>query len=113
MNYSVKILRMQFITFFYSVFHKMPHLLVQCLSRTIHKIVKVGENRFDIISHLVTRAAFFASGKMEIFAISDPFIDLNFMFCMFQYDSTYGKFNGTVEAENGKIVINMKAITFF
>lgn len=104
---------MQFITLCYSVFHKKPHLLVQCPSRTVYKIVKVGVNRFDIIWHLVTRTAFFTSGKMEIFAISDPFIDLSFMFCMFQYDSTYGKFNGTVKAENGKIVINMKAITFF
>lgn len=32
---------------------------------------------------------------------------------MFQNNSTYGKFNGTVNAENGKLVIHRKAITNF
>ena len=41
-------------------------------------MVKVGVNRFGCIRHLVTRADF-NSGKMDIFTISDPFIDLNYM----------------------------------
>ncbi|TKC48447.1 hypothetical protein EI555_008569 [Monodon monoceros] len=75
-------------------------------------MVKVGANGFGHIRHLVTRAAF-NSGKVDIGAINDPFIDLHYMVYMFQYDSIHGKFHGTVKAENGKLVVNGKAITIF
>ncbi|XP_023559477.1 glyceraldehyde-3-phosphate dehydrogenase isoform X3 [Octodon degus] len=75
-------------------------------------MVKVGVNGFGRIGRLVTRAAIL-SGKVEVVAINDPFIDLNYMVYMFQYDSTHGRFNGTVKAENGKLSINGKAITIF
>jgi glyceraldehyde 3-phosphate dehydrogenase len=77
-------------------------------------MVKVGVNRFGRIGRLVTRAAFYSAlGKVKIVAINDPFIDLNYMIYLFQYDSTHGKFNSTVQAENGKLVINGKPITIF
>nr|XP_039321049.1 LOW QUALITY PROTEIN: glyceraldehyde-3-phosphate dehydrogenase-like [Saimiri boliviensis boliviensis] len=72
--------------------------------------VKVRVNGFGRIGRLVTRAAF-NSGKVDIVAINDPFIDLNHMVYMFQYDSTHGKFHGTIKAENGKLVINGNPIT--
>ncbi|XP_032609165.1 glyceraldehyde-3-phosphate dehydrogenase-like [Hylobates moloch] len=74
--------------------------------------VKVGVNAFGRIGHLVTRAAF-NSGKVDIVAINDPFIDLNYMVYIFQYDSIHGKFHGTIKAENGKLVINGNPITIF
>uniref|UniRef100_A0A8C0HM91 Glyceraldehyde-3-phosphate dehydrogenase n=1 Tax=Buteo japonicus TaxID=224669 RepID=A0A8C0HM91_9AVES len=68
--------------------------------------------RFGRIGRLVTRAAVL-SGKVQVVAINDPFIDLNYMVYMFKYDSTHGHFRGTVKAENGKLVINGNAITIF
>ncbi|XP_021055158.1 glyceraldehyde-3-phosphate dehydrogenase-like [Mus pahari] len=60
-------------------------------------MAKVSVNRFGLIGSLVTRATLCSAlGKVEIVAINIPFIDLNYMF---QYDSTHGKFNGTVKAE--------------
>ncbi|KAL1765015.1 Glyceraldehyde-3-phosphate dehydrogenase [Sigmodon hispidus] len=74
--------------------------------------MNIGVNGFGRIGHLVTRAAF-ESGKVTIVAIKDPFIDLNYMVYMFRYDSTHGKFNGTVKADNRKPIINGKPITIF
>lgn len=72
-------------------------------------MVKFGVNGFTCIWCLVSRDAF-NYGKVDIVAINDPFIDHNYMVCIFQYDSTHDKFKGTVKAENGKFFINGKVI---
>jgi len=75
-------------------------------------MVNCGINGFGRIGRLVTRAAF-ASGKVDIVAINDPFTNLEHMAYMFQYDTTHGKFNGTVETKDGNLVINGKTIQVF
>lgn len=75
-------------------------------------MVKIGINGFGRIGRLVTRAAV-ANPKVEVVAINDPFIDLSYMAYMFHYDSTHGRFKGTIAVEGGKLVINGKAITVF
>ncbi|VTJ80074.1 Hypothetical predicted protein [Marmota monax] len=75
-------------------------------------MVKVGMKGFGHIGLPVTRAAF-TSAKVDIVAINEPFIDLNYTVYMFQYDSTHGKFHVTVKAENQKLVINGKSISIF
>jgi glyceraldehyde 3-phosphate dehydrogenase len=75
-------------------------------------MVNVGINGFGRIGRLVTRAAF-ASGKINIVAINDPFTNLDHMAYMFKYDSTHGKFSGTVETTDGNLVINGQVIKVF
>ncbi|CAG7850901.1 Glyceraldehyde-3-phosphate dehydrogenase {ECO:0000256/RuleBase:RU361160} {ECO:0000256/RuleBase:RU361160} [Serendipita indica DSM 11827] len=51
--------------------------------------------------------------KIEILAVNDPFIDLNYMAYMFKYDSTHGRFKGSVEVKDGKLVIDGHAVTVY
>ncbi|XP_022521867.1 glyceraldehyde-3-phosphate dehydrogenase [Astyanax mexicanus] len=75
-------------------------------------MVKVGINGFGRIGRLVTRVAFLTE-KVDIVAINDPFIDIEYMVYMFTYDSTHGRFKGEVKSENGKLFINNHPITVF
>lgn len=48
-----------------------------------------------------------------VVAINDPFIDLEYMAYMFKYDSTHGRYPGTVEASGGKLVVDGNVIQIF
>uniref|UniRef100_A0A8C4Q6B9 Glyceraldehyde-3-phosphate dehydrogenase n=1 Tax=Eptatretus burgeri TaxID=7764 RepID=A0A8C4Q6B9_EPTBU len=75
-------------------------------------MVKIGINGFGRIGRLVTRAAIL-NGKVEVVAINDPFIDVTYMEYMFKYDSTHGKWKGSVKAEGNHIVIDGHKIAVF
>uniref|UniRef100_A0A8C8ILP5 Glyceraldehyde-3-phosphate dehydrogenase n=1 Tax=Oncorhynchus tshawytscha TaxID=74940 RepID=A0A8C8ILP5_ONCTS len=69
--------------------------------------------KFGRIGRLVTRAAA-KSGKVEVVAINDPFIDLDYMVYMFKYDSTHGVWkHSEVKQEGGKLIIGNLHITVF
>ncbi|XP_063818502.1 glyceraldehyde-3-phosphate dehydrogenase [Pseudophryne corroboree] len=72
--------------------------------------VNIGINGFGRIGRLVTRAAL-SNNEVQVVAINDPFIDLEYMAYMFKYDSTHGRFKGEVKTEDGKLVINSQKIT--
>jgi len=74
--------------------------------------VKIGINGFGRIGRLVFRAAV-DNPKVEIMGINDPFIDLDYMVYMLRYDTVHGQFSGTIEIEDGKLVVNGKKIIVY
>ena len=70
--------------------------------------IKVGINGFGRIGRIVFRAAQERS-DIEIVAIND-LLDADYMAYMLKYDSTHGRFNGTVEVKDGHLIVNGKKI---
>jgi glyceraldehyde 3-phosphate dehydrogenase len=70
--------------------------------------IKVGINGFGRIGRLVFRAAM-EKPNIEIVGIND-LIDVEYMAYMLKYDSTHGRFKGTVEVKDGKLIVNGKNI---
>lgn len=72
--------------------------------------IKIGINGFGRIGRLVFRAAVAQPEIFEVVCINDPFVDVDYMVYMVKYDTIHGRFDGCVKAENGKLVVNGKAI---
>jgi len=75
-------------------------------------MVNVGINGFGRIGRIVFRNAL-QMQDINVVAINDPFIDLEYMVYMFKYDSVHGRFKGEVEAKDGKLVIDGKPVTVY
>ena len=43
---------------------------------------------------------------VQVVAVNDPFIALDYMVYMFKYDSTHGVYKGEVKAEGGNLVVD-------
>ncbi len=70
-------------------------------------MTKVGINGFGRIGRLVFRAAL--KRGLDIVAIND-LIEPDYMAYMLKYDTTHGRFDGTVEVKDGQLVVNGKTI---
>jgi len=70
--------------------------------------IKVGINGFGRIGRFVFRAAQ-ERADIEVVGIND-LIDVDYMAYMLKYDSTHGRFNGTVDVVDGQLVVNGKTI---
>ncbi len=66
--------------------------------------IKIGINGFGRIGRFVFRVAA-ANENVEVVGIND-LIDVDYMAYMLKYDSTHGRFNGTVEVKDGALVVN-------
>jgi glyceraldehyde 3-phosphate dehydrogenase len=70
-------------------------------------MTKVGINGFGRIGRLVFRAAL--KRGLDIVAIND-LIEPDYMAYMLKYDTTHGRFDGTIEVKDGHLVVNGKTI---
>ena len=70
--------------------------------------IKIGINGFGRIGRIVFRAAQHRD-DIEVVGIND-LIDVEYMAYMLKYDSTHGRFDGTVDVKDGNLVVNGKTI---
>lgn len=73
-------------------------------------MVKIGINGFGRIGRLAFRYAM-ERDDVQVVSINDPFTDLAYMEYMLRYDTVHGRFTGTIEKKDGKLVVNGKPIT--
>lgn len=76
------------------------------------EVTKIGINGFGRIGRLVCRAAM-ANPQVEVVAVNDPFMDIQYMKYLFSHDSVHGKYNGTVEVVDGNLVVDGHTIRVF
>jgi len=75
-------------------------------------MVKVGINGFGRIGRLVLRASL-TRDDVQVVAINDPAISVDYMVYMMKYDTAQGRFNGEVSEKDGKLVVNGNEITVY
>ncbi len=75
--------------------------------------IKVGINGFGRIGRIALRIKMEQPEKYVICGINLRKTDLDYMVYLFKYDSVFRTFNGTVDREDQKLVINGQKITVF
>ena len=67
--------------------------------------VKVGINGFGRIGSLAFSASF-DKEDIEVIAVNDPFISVDYMVYMIKHDTIHGPFKGEVREENGDLILD-------
>jgi|TARA_B110000046_G_scaffold185609_1_gene228069 glyceraldehyde 3-phosphate dehydrogenase len=67
-------------------------------------MIKIGINGFGRIGRLAFRSSV-SRDNVQVVAIND-LLDVDYLAYMLKYDSVHGKFDGTVEVKDGKLVVN-------
>ncbi len=78
-------------------------------------MIKVGINGFGRIGGLVLSSALEHPKEMQVVAINDPFVDVDYMAYMIKYDSVHGRFKGEISAnaEKSELTINGNVIKVY
>jgi glyceraldehyde 3-phosphate dehydrogenase len=78
-------------------------------------MVKLGINGFGRIGGLVLGAALLHPKEVQVVAINDPFVDLEYMAYMMKYDTVHGRFEGEiiVDKANNSLIVNGQRIKAF
>src|SRR3954468_2053008 len=71
--------------------------------------VKVGINGFGRIGRLVFRAMAARPSEFDVVAVND-LTDPKHLAILLRYDSVHGRFDGTIEAGEGKLTVNGKTL---
>ncbi|PKK39090.1 NAD-dependent glyceraldehyde-3-phosphate dehydrogenase [Clostridiaceae bacterium JG1575] len=76
--------------------------------------IKVGVNGFGRIGKLATMAAL-ENDEVQVVAINDPFMDLDYMKYMLTHDTVHGGYKGTVEVDeaNNLLIVNGEKIKVY
>lgn len=75
-------------------------------------MIRIGINGFGRIGRLVLRVC--ASREdVEVVAINDPFITLDYSKYLLTHDSIHGAFKGSCEIQGDKLVVNNNYISFY
>ena len=74
--------------------------------------VKLAINGFGRIGRLVMRASL-EREDVDVLAINDPFIDVEYMKYMLTYDTIHGRLNAKVEVVDGNLVIDGKTVVVY
>lgn len=77
--------------------------------------LRLGVNGFGRIGRLVLRAAVENKSKeVQVVAINDPFMDIDYLIYQLKYDSAHLKFGGKIErVDDHNIKVNGNKITLF
>jgi glyceraldehyde 3-phosphate dehydrogenase len=67
-------------------------------------MIKIGINGFGRIGRLALRIAV-EKENVQVVAIND-LLDVDYLAYLLKYDSVHGRFNGTVDVKEGKLIIN-------
>lgn len=76
------------------------------------KVARLGINGFGRIGRQLLRLSF-EFDDLDIVAINDPFVTVDYAKYLFMHDTVHGDFNGTCEVDGDSLVINGKRVQFF